>query len=132
MLMKKFVMVALASFVMADANAYNLVITLSNQTFALYDHGQEIRSGRVSAASAGRKNFRGMFHVVYKVKDAWSDKYNAPMPYSLFFYKNKAAVHVGVVPRNPIGTSHGCVHVVRRDGVFLYSVMQVGDPITIQ
>ena len=130
--MKKLIAAALTSLMMVNANADNLVINLSNQTFALYDHGELIRTGRVSAAKRGRKNFRGTFHVVYKIKDAWSVEYNAPMPYSLFFYKKKAAVHIGVVPKAHVGTSHGCIHVGSADGHFLYSSMKIGDPITIQ
>jgi len=124
------VMLSLSMIASANASPH-LEITLSNQRFTLYDGKEIIREGRVSAARPGYKTPRGIFSVQAKVPNAYSHKYHAPMPDSLFIY-HSVAVHIGVVPKAAIGTSHGCIHVTSENGRYLFSVMRVGDQVIVK
>ena len=68
----------------------------------------------------------GTFHVQYKDIDHWSQEFDAPMPYSVFFTSG-IAFHEGSlsVP------SHGCVHLGHGDAVKFYNELQPGDVVEV-
>ena len=81
-------------------------VSLSKQEAWLLRDGRVVYGPvRVATGRAGLPTPTGNFHVWYKVVDGWSTTYDAPMPYSVFFYQGDAFHEDPVTVR-----SHGCVH----------------------
>ncbi|WP_231104680.1 L,D-transpeptidase [Haloechinothrix halophila] len=81
-------------------------LDLSSSQAWLMSNG-EVTYGPVpmSSGKPGYETPTGMFHVTWKNRDHWSQTYDAPMPYSVFFTNNGHAIHEGNIERG----SHGCV-----------------------
>jgi lipoprotein-anchoring transpeptidase ErfK/SrfK len=77
----------------------------------------------------GRPGYRtpiGTFHVTSKVLHYYSHEFDAPMPYSVFFYPG-VAFHEG-----SLGVySHGCVHLSKSSAETFYSDMYIGETVQI-
>lgn len=63
----------------------------------------------------------GTYTVKIKHRDFYSNKYDAPMPRSVFFTE-QCAIHVGSLRTR----SHGCIHVDWDTGQLLYDLAKVG------
>ena len=75
----------------------------------------------------------GLFHVYAKDRDAYSYKYDAPMPFALY-YNGGEAVHYssGFAAQGWNGGSHGCVNI--RDKarmIWLFDQARVGDTVVV-
>ena len=102
-------------------------IALSSNAAWLMDDGV-VTYGSVPLTS-GRPGYRtppGVFHVSYKDIDHWSQKYDAPMPFSVFF-NGGIAFHEGSLEEQ----SHGCVHLSREAASTFYSALEPGDVVEV-
>jgi hypothetical protein len=91
-------------------------VSLSKQEAWLLHDGKVVYGPvRVATGRASLPTPAGDFHVWYKVVDGWSTTYDAPMPYSVFFYQGDAFHEDPVTVR-----SHGCVHLSLRNAEYFY------------
>lgn len=75
----------------------------------------------------GHETPTGTFTVQYKDIDHYSDAYDTPMPYSVFFTNTGIAFHEGSLSV----ASHGCVHLGHGDAVLFYNKLQPGDVVEV-
>ena len=103
-------------------------VSLSKQEAWLMRDGKVVY-GPVSVATgrAGLATPTGNFHVWYKVVNGWSTTYDAPMPYSVFFYKGDAFHEDPVTVR-----SHGCVHLTLKNAEYFYHYLHYGDLVEVR
>lgn len=75
----------------------------------------------------------GVFSIYWKSRDHWSTKYDAPMPFALFFNGGQAVHYSEAFARQGYnGYSHGCVNVRDYDGVkWLFDQTHVGDKVVV-
>jgi lipoprotein-anchoring transpeptidase ErfK/SrfK len=103
-------------------------VSLSRQEAWLMRDGRVVY-GPVPVAT-GRASLptpTGDFHVWYKVVDGWSTTYDAPMPYSVFFYEGDAFHEDPVDVR-----SHGCIHLSLRNAEYFYRFLNYGDLVEVR
>lgn len=75
----------------------------------------------------------GLFHVYAKDRDAYSNKYDAPMPFALY-YNGGEAVHYssGFAAQGWNGGSHGCVNIRDKARMsWLFDQARVGDTVVV-
>jgi lipoprotein-anchoring transpeptidase ErfK/SrfK len=82
---------------------------------------------RVATGRASLPTPAGNFHVWYKVVDGWSTTYDAPMPYSVFFYEGDAFHEDPVTVR-----SHGCIHLSLKNAEYFYRFLDYGDLVEVR
>lgn len=116
-----------AEGVPCDAKAVACVSLSKQEAWLLHDgkvvYGPvDVATGRVGLATPA-----GDFHVWYKVVDGWSTTYDAPMPYSVFFYEGDAFHEDPVTVR-----SHGCVHLSLTNARYFYRFLQYGDLVEVR
>jgi lipoprotein-anchoring transpeptidase ErfK/SrfK len=103
-------------------------VSLSKQEAWLLRDGRVVYGPvRVATGRAGLPTPTGDFHVWYKVVDGWSTTYDAPMPYSVFFYQGDAFHEDPVTVR-----SHGCVHLSLAHAEYFYRFLQYGDLVEVR
>jgi hypothetical protein len=103
-------------------------VSLSKQEAWLLRDGRVVYGPvRVATGRAGLPTPTGDFHVWYKVVDGWSTTYDAPMPYSVFFYGGDAFHEDPVTVR-----SHGCVHLSLANAEHFYRFLQYGDLVEVR
>ena len=88
----------------------------------------------ISSGRAGYETPAGTTQVTRKVIDEWSDEYDAPMPYSVYFSAGTSypgdigvAFHEG----DPGVMSHGCVHLLHDDAVAFFGALEPGDIVDV-
>lgn len=90
-------------------------IDQTKQVGRAYEDGRKIMEFPVLTGDDETTTPPGVYRVRQKVEDYFSQKYQVPMPYSLFFdLKHRRAIHEGEVPPPPQRreyATHGCVHV---------------------
>ncbi|WP_245566086.1 L,D-transpeptidase [Thermocrispum municipale] len=82
---------------------------------------------RIASGKPGYRTPTGTFTVKYKRKNYWSQQYDGPMPYSVFFTWQGHAFHYGSVQSG----SHGCVRLTKTPARKFFFHLQVGDKIQI-
>jgi hypothetical protein len=100
-------------------------ISKSQQRLAVTVNGAETYRWPVSTGRAGYSTPSGSFHPIRLERDWYSHKYdNAPMPYSVFFYRGYA-VH-GTTETAHLGhaASHGCVRLNPANASILFSLVR--------
>jgi hypothetical protein len=100
-------------------------ISKSQQRLAVTVDGAETYRWPVSTGRAGYSTPSGSFHPIRLERDWYSRKYdNAPMPYSVFFYRGYA-VH-GTMEARSLGraASHGCVRLSPANASVLFSLVR--------
>ena len=103
-------------------------VSLSKQEAWLLHDGRVVYGPvRVATGRASLPTPTGDFHVWYKVVDGWSTTYDAPMPYSVFFYEGDAFHEDPVTVR-----SHGCVHLSLKNAEYFYHFLQYGDLVEVR
>jgi len=103
-------------------------VSLSKQEAWLLRDGRVVYGPvRVATGRASLPTPAGNFHVWYKVVDGWSTTYDAPMPYSVFFYEGDAFHEDPVTVR-----SHGCVHLSLTNAEYFYHFLQYGDLVEVR
>ncbi|GAA4838659.1 hypothetical protein GCM10023201_29860 [Actinomycetospora corticicola] len=101
---------------------------LSSRQAWLTDGAGHITYGPV-AARGGKKGAAtpvGTFHVLYRDKDHYSREFDAPMPYSVFFYPGDA-FHED----NPNVASNGCIHLRAASAEKFYDTLRTGDEVQV-
>jgi len=110
----------------ASAQADVLVnISKSQQRLAVSVDGAETYRWPVSTGRDGYTTPSGSFHPIRLERDWYSHKYdNAPMPFSVFFYRGYA-VH-GTMEARSLGhaASHGCVRLSPANASILFSLVR--------
>jgi lipoprotein-anchoring transpeptidase ErfK/SrfK len=69
----------------------------------------------------------GTFHVLYKDAHYYSTEFNAPMPYSVFFYPGDA-FHAD----NPATASNGCIHLTSASAQHFFNTLKPGDSVQVK
>jgi lipoprotein-anchoring transpeptidase ErfK/SrfK len=111
-----------------DAQAKACIQLHTGQAW-LTDDGSVTRGP--APATVGRPGYDtpvGTFHVQYKDIDHYSQEFNGPMPYSVFFTTTGVAFHEG----NLRVQSHGCVHLSHDDAVAFFQTLQPGDVVEVR
>lgn len=108
--------------------AADACIDLSANTTWLMHNGVSTWGGApITSGMPGYETPTGTFHVTYKDIDHWSEAYDAPMPYSVFFTKSGIAFHEGSLTEQ----SHGCIHLSRTAAQVYYERLQPGDTVEV-
>src|ERR1700738_2737024 len=84
------------------------IVSLRNQRITVYDAKGWILRAPVSSGQKGRETPAGIFSVIQKVEDHYSNLYDdAYMPHMQRITWSGIALHGGVLPGHP--ASHGCI-----------------------
>jgi len=103
-------------------------VDLSAKTTWLMDNGTVTYGGApITSGMPGYRTPPGTFTVTYKDIDHWSKKYDAPMPYSVFFTKGGIAFHEGSLNEQ----SHGCIHLSPQAARAYYNALHPGDVVEV-
>lgn len=101
------------------------IISLRSQRIAVYDANGLILRSRVSSGQRGRETPAGVFSVIQKDAEHYSNIYDdAYMPNMERLTWSGIALHGGVVPGYP--ASHGCVRMPYDFAKQLFGVSQIG------
>jgi lipoprotein-anchoring transpeptidase ErfK/SrfK len=106
-----------------------IVIDLSRQRASLYVKGSVEYSTPVSTGKSGYATPTGEYVVTNKHRHWTSTIYDASMPYFMRLNCGSFGLHEGYVPDYP--ASHGCIRVPGGTARKLFSVMEVGDLVSI-
>lgn len=110
-----------------SANA-DACIDLSANTSWLMNNGAVTYGGvPITSGKPGYETPPGTFQVTYKDIDHWSNAYDAPMPYSVFFTTSGIAFHEGSLTDQ----SHGCVHLSPEAAKTFFYTLQPGDVVEV-
>jgi lipoprotein-anchoring transpeptidase ErfK/SrfK len=110
-----------------DATAVACVSLSKQEAWLLRDGKVVYGPVKVATGRASLPTPAGNFTVYYKVVDGWSNTYNAPMPYSVYFYKGDAFHEDPVTVR-----SHGCVHLTWTAAKYFYNFLHYGDKVEVR
>jgi L,D-transpeptidase catalytic domain len=103
-------------------------IDLSANTSWLMRNGTVTYGGvPITSGKPGYETPPGTFKVQYKDIDHWSQAYDAPMPYSVFFTTTGIAFHEGSLTAQ----SHGCVHLSPEAARAYYNALAPGDVVEV-
>ena len=124
------------SRVSKPAHPLLVVVSLDRQRLAVYDGLRRIRTSRVSSGKAGYRTPKGIFSILQKRREHYSNLYNdAPMPFMQRLTWSGIALHQGRVPNYP--ASHGCIRLPGSFARSLFSMTSRGtrvivtdDPVT--
>ncbi|QOW19581.1 L,D-transpeptidase [Lysobacter ciconiae] len=115
---------------MAPAGPVVLVISLPEQLLHVYRNGVRIGVSTVSTGKAGHETPTGVFSILQKRKEHYSNLYNnAPMPYMQRLTWDGIALHAGNLPGYP--ASHGCVRMPFEFSQKLYGVTANGMTVVV-
>ena len=104
-------------------------VDLKSQIISVFRGGQEIGTAVILYGADGLATPTGKFPVQAKLKDHWSQTYDAPMPYTLRLTADGVSIH-GSNVRWGYAT-HGCVGVPTAFAAKLFDSVAVGDEVLI-
>ena len=111
-----------------SANADACIDLSANTSWLMDDNGAVIYGGvPITSGRPGYETPPGTFQVTYKDIDHWSQAYDAPMPYSVFFTTSGIAFHEG----DPNVQSHGCVHLGPQESLVFYDNLFAGEQVQV-
>lgn len=110
-----------------DARADACVDLSSGQAWLMSDGQVTYGPVPMSSGKPGYETPTGTFQVTWKDRDHWSQAYDGPMPYSVFFTDNGHAIHEGNIERE----SHGCVRLQHTPAKTFYSELEPGEVVQI-
>ncbi len=85
-----------------------IIVSLPRQRVSIYKGGKVVASSRISSGKSGHRTPAGIFSIIQKHKQHFSNLYGAaPMPYMQRITWSGLALHAGNVSR-PFA-SHGCI-----------------------
>jgi len=106
------------------------IVALRSQRITVYDAKGWILRAPVSSGSKGRETPAGIFSVIQKVEEHYSNLYDdAFMPHMQRITWSGIALHGGVLPGRP--ASHGCIRLPFDFAAQLYDVTKMGIRIII-
>src|SRR5712675_790216 len=101
------------------------IVSLRDQRITVYDAKGWILRAPVSSGQKGRETPAGIFSVIQKVEDHYSNLYDdAYMPHMQRITWSGIALHGGVLPGYP--SSHGCVRMPFDFAARLFDATHVG------
>ena len=101
------------------------IVALRSQRITVYDARGWILRAPVSSGSKGRETPAGIFSVIQKVEEHYSNLYDdAFMPHMQRITWSGIALHGGVLPGRP--ASHGCIRLPFDFAAQLYDVTRMG------
>src|SRR5258708_36043928 len=101
------------------------IVSLRNQRITVYDSEGWILRAPVSSGQKGRETPAGIFSVIQKVEDHYSNLYDdAYMPHMQRVTWSGIALHGGALPGYP--ASHGCVRMPFDFAARLFDATQLG------
>jgi hypothetical protein len=101
------------------------IVSLRNQRITAYDAKGWILRAPVSSGQKGRETPAGIFSVIQKVEDHYSNLYDdAYMPHMQRITWSGIALHGGVLPGHP--ASHGCIRLPFDFAARLFDATAVG------
>jgi len=100
----------------------------ANTAWLMNEHGGVTYGGvPITSGKPGYETPTGRHIVSWKDIDHWSQAYNAPMPYSVFFTDSGIAFHEGSLSQE----SHGCIHLSNSAARVFYGTLFPGDVVTV-
>lgn len=115
---------------MAPTGPVVLVISLPEQLLHVYRNGVRIGVSTVSTGKAGHETPTGVFSILQKRKEHYSNLYNnAPMPFMQRLTWDGIALHAGNLPGYP--ASHGCVRLPYDFSQKLYGITTNGMTVVV-
>jgi len=104
-------------------------VDLSANTAWLMHNGKVTYGGvPIAQGMPGHETPTGTFTVTFKNIDHVSKKYDAPMPYAVFFTKGGVAFHEGDLGSQ----SHGCVRLSREAAKTFYDTLEPSDVVQVR
>src|SRR5262245_55616976 len=101
------------------------IVSLRSQRITVYDGKGWILRAPVSSGSKGRETPAGIFSVIQKVEEHYSNLYDdAFMPHMQRITWSGIALHGGVLPGRP--ASHGCIRLPFDFAAQLFEVTKMG------
>lgn len=107
-----------------------IVIGLDEQRAVVYRNGVRIGSSPVSTGKAGHETPTGVFNILQKRREHYSNLYNnAPMPFMQRLTWDGIALHAGHLPGYP--ASHGCVRLPYAFSEALFGITERGMTVVV-
>lgn len=105
------------------------VVSLKQQTFSLYAGSRLVRSTSVSSGVSEHPTPIGIYGILEKNREHWSNIYDAEMPFMQRLTWSGIALHEGRVTGRP--ASHGCVRLPGAFASELFGITSVGMRVVI-
>jgi lipoprotein-anchoring transpeptidase ErfK/SrfK len=102
----------------------HIVVSIAKQRATLFADGQPVAHSAVSTGTPDHPTPVGVFSVIQKHKDHYSNLYGAAMPYMQRITWSGSALHEGPLPGRP--ASHGCIRLTREFAQLLWKVTKIG------
>lgn len=112
-----------------DARALHIVIYLDVQRGRLYVHEQVLMDFPVCTGDRDHPTPAGMYTVLEKDKDHYSDLYGLAMPCFMRLTNGGIGLHVGPVFREP--ASHGCIRLPLDVCAAIFNKIRLGTSVRI-
>ncbi len=112
--------------------AYDKVIFINQpqQVGTAYEHGKKVLEFPVLTGDDECPTIPGIYIIRNKIPDYYSNKFDCPMPFSMFFdWPGRKAIHEGGVPGRAVKrelATHGCIHVEQPNIEWLYDWAEAG------
>lgn len=110
-----------------DERADACIDLSAGQTWLMSDGRVTYGPVPMSSGKPGYETPTGTFQVTWKDKDHWSQAYDAPMPYSVFFTEDGVAYHEGNINEE----SHGCVRLQHTPAKKFFYTLEPGDTVQV-
>jgi ankyrin repeat protein len=115
----------------ANDKSRTVTVSLKSQRATLYKDGEAVSSSRVSSGKRGNRTPKGTYVITNKHRHHNSSIYGSSMPYFMRLSCSDFGLHYSPnVPSYP--ASHGCVRMPWSDVKHFYSVLKLGDIVTIE
>ncbi len=112
------------------AEPLTLIISLKDQQLHVYRGLERVESTRVSSGKTGYQTLTGVFGILEKKPEHFSNLYDAaPMPWMQRLTRSGTALHAGAVPNYP--ASHGCVRMPYAFAPKLFRMTEVGGKVAM-
>lgn len=124
---------ALSAFLASSPLAAKVAVDvdISTQTMSVKWKDGQTETWDVSTGRTGFETVRGTFGVSRLSRDHWSKKYDAAMPFAIFFHGGYA-LHASTAGRLGRPASHGCVRIAPSKAKRLFeAVKRDGASITV-
>jgi hypothetical protein len=106
------------------------VVSINNQRITVYNKNGRLTGASVSSGQSGHETPQGIFSVIGKEKEHFSNLYNdAPMPNMQRITWSGVALHAGNLPGYP--ASHGCIRLPYDFSARLYNLTKMGTRVIV-
>ena len=112
----------------AEEVTKTITINLKMQKLSCFENGKKLHSFDISSG-ANNATPTGITIIRAKEKNAYSEDYNAPLPYCLWTDFSNIGIHAGKLPGYP--ASHGCIRMHYDDAKWLFNWTSIGTKVTI-